>query len=340
MARFGPSKAEVAAVEGWLTGPGLAVTKVSDEIGGYVGVRGSLAAAARAFDVTFGAYREDGVTVRAPQQTATAPAVPRGRRARRHRPGHRQPPGQARRHAARRRGRTTGWPGRARRTTAADRVPPSRRPTGSAAVHQLRVHAQADPRRLRRHRSGMTGKGQTVAVVDAYASPTMLSDANQYAQATGDKPFRAGPVHAGPARPPGRTPRRRVRRRRLVRRGVAGRRSGARRGPDAQRRVRGRCELHRLRPADALALIVDNHLASIVTDSWGEPYDSAALVPDLRPGVPGRRGRGHRVLLLLRRQRVRVARPRTPGRTRSRSTGRTRARTSPRSAAPAWRSGR
>ena len=28
----------------------------------------------------------------------------------------------------------------------------------------------------------------------------------------------------------------------------------------------------------ALALIVDNHLASIVSDSWGEPYDNATLV--------------------------------------------------------------
>ena len=29
--------------------------------------------------------------------------------------------------------------------------------------------------------SGMTGKGQTVAIVDAYASPTMPGDANQFA---------------------------------------------------------------------------------------------------------------------------------------------------------------
>jgi len=74
MAQFGPSKAEIAAVEGWLTGSGLAVTKVSDAIGGYVQVRGTPAAASRAFDVTFGAYREDGATVRGPQQTASAPA--------------------------------------------------------------------------------------------------------------------------------------------------------------------------------------------------------------------------------------------------------------------------
>jgi hypothetical protein len=40
--------------------------------------------------------------------------------------------------------------------------------------------------------SGMTGLGQTVAVVDAYASPTMLSDADRYAEVTGDQPFRPG----------------------------------------------------------------------------------------------------------------------------------------------------
>ena len=40
--------------------------------------------------------------------------------------------------------------------------------------------------------SGMTGKGVTVAIVDAYASPTMPGDANAYAKVTGDKPFAAG----------------------------------------------------------------------------------------------------------------------------------------------------
>ena len=41
--------------------------------------------------------------------------------------------------------------------------------------------------------SGMTGKGQTVAIVDAYASPTMIkADANQFATVVGDQPFAAG----------------------------------------------------------------------------------------------------------------------------------------------------
>jgi subtilase family serine protease len=37
--------------------------------------------------------------------------------------------------------------------------------------------------------SGLTGSGVTVAVVDAYGSPTMLGDANHFAQDHGDQPF-------------------------------------------------------------------------------------------------------------------------------------------------------
>jgi len=40
--------------------------------------------------------------------------------------------------------------------------------------------------------SGLTGKGVTVAVVDAYGSTTMLADANQYAVNHGDPKFRPG----------------------------------------------------------------------------------------------------------------------------------------------------
>jgi len=39
---------------------------------------------------------------------------------------------------------------------------------------------------------GVTCKGVTVAIIDAYASPTMLGDANKYAKAVGDKPFKPG----------------------------------------------------------------------------------------------------------------------------------------------------
>jgi subtilase family serine protease len=40
--------------------------------------------------------------------------------------------------------------------------------------------------------TSLTGKGVTVAVVDAYQSPTLLKDANRYAKDTGNKPFASG----------------------------------------------------------------------------------------------------------------------------------------------------
>jgi subtilase family serine protease len=39
---------------------------------------------------------------------------------------------------------------------------------------------------------GATGKGRTIAIVDAYGSPTMAADADRFAAATGDAPFRPG----------------------------------------------------------------------------------------------------------------------------------------------------
>ncbi|NMI59932.1 MULTISPECIES: protease pro-enzyme activation domain-containing protein [unclassified Streptomyces] len=39
---------------------------------------------------------------------------------------------------------------------------------------------------------GATGRGSTIAVVDAYGSPDMLTDADRYARATGDHAFRPG----------------------------------------------------------------------------------------------------------------------------------------------------
>src|ERR1035438_1313953 len=76
-AEFAPSAAEVASVKSWLTSAGLSVTKVSATYpaGAYGGVRGSVAAASKAFGVTFGTYRgPDGRSDRAPDHAATAPS--------------------------------------------------------------------------------------------------------------------------------------------------------------------------------------------------------------------------------------------------------------------------
>ena len=127
--------------------------------------------------------------------------------------------------------------------------------------------------------SGMTGKGVTVAIVDAYASPTMPSDANQYAKVTGDKPFAPGqytqnlatnftdtaPNECDAAGWYGEQT--------LDIEAVHGM------APDANVVYVGAASCTDQDLGDALALIVDNHLASIVSDSWGEPADNASEVP-------------------------------------------------------------
>ena len=125
--------------------------------------------------------------------------------------------------------------------------------------------------------SGMTGKGQTVAIVDAYASPTMQSDANQFAKVVGDKPFRPGQYQqylpstftdtaANECDAPGwygeET---------LDVESVHGQ------APDANVRFVAGASCTDPDLLSALAYIVDNHLASIVSDSWGEPADDATL---------------------------------------------------------------
>ena len=74
---FAPSSAEVAQVRQWLTSAGLSVTQVSaaSPAGAYIAVRGSVAAASKAFGVSFGTYRgPDGQSARAPESAATAPS--------------------------------------------------------------------------------------------------------------------------------------------------------------------------------------------------------------------------------------------------------------------------
>jgi subtilase family serine protease len=74
-ARFGPTSAQIASIEAWVRSAGLTVADVSDHMGGYVTVIGSLAAARRAFDVTFGSFKgPDGNSYRSPEEAASAPS--------------------------------------------------------------------------------------------------------------------------------------------------------------------------------------------------------------------------------------------------------------------------
>ncbi|HEX6525378.1 MAG TPA: S53 family peptidase [Streptosporangiaceae bacterium] len=277
-ARYGPTQAQISAVESWLTGSGLRVTKVAASIGGYVQVQGSLQQASQAFGVTFGMFRgPDKRSDRAPQQAASVPAA-----------------------IASDVSSVIGLDTATHNMKPADTLPPpgpnywvappcsqyygqilALKDPSAYGKRQPYNNCGYTPRQIRGAyhvgQSGMSGKGQTVAIVDAYASPTMLSDANQYAKVTGDQPFRPGqytqdlastftltaPNECDAAGWYGEET--------LDVESVHGQ------APDANVTYVGAASCTDQDLLAALALIVDNHLASIVSNSWGEPFDTSTL---------------------------------------------------------------
>jgi subtilase family serine protease len=299
-ARFGQTPARIAAVRAWLRGAGLRVTGLSDHVaGGYLAVSGSLAAARRAFGVRFARYRLSGQgLVRAPEQAVSVPAavaasvldvtgLSTARQTMRH---------MAVAHKA--------VPRAAAQPAASAKLPPPgpnywvARPCGSYYDQKI---ATSKPTAYGRHwpwavcgytprqvrgaygvtASGMTGAGQTVAIVDAYASPTMLSDANTYARVVGDRPFAPGQYQqylpprftdAGPNQ--------------CGAQGWYGEQtldveSVHGMAPDARVRFVAAASCNDPDLADALARIVNNHLASIISNSWGDTEAGAAGFVDV-----------------------------------------------------------
>ena len=275
-AEFGPTSAQIAAVKAWLTGDGLTVTSVNDSVDGYVAVSGSVSDAAKAFNVTFQNFRgPDKRTDRAPAETASAPASVAGAVL-----------------------TVSGLDTATHQMKPADTLPPPGpnywvAPPCSAYYGQKIATSEPSaygkkqpwtncgytPAQVRGaygvSQSGMTGKGQTVAIVDAYASPTMRSDANEFAKVVGDKPFRPGQYQqylpstftdtaADECDAPGwygeET---------LDVEQVHGE------APDANVHYVAAASCTDPDLLSALAYIVDNHLASIVSDSWGEPADDS-----------------------------------------------------------------
>ena len=278
-AEFGPTAGQVSAVRSWLTGADLTVTNVEDEIGGYVEVEGSVQAAARAFGVTFGTFKgPDKKADRAPDQTATAPAS-----------------------VASAVLTVSGLDTASHTAAPADTLPPpdpnywvappcSTYYAQKIAVNEPSAYGKKQPwtncgytpRQIRGaynvSKSGMTGKGQTVAILDAYASPTMLSDANEYARVTGDKPFRPGQYRQDLASTFTQTAADECDAPGWYGEETLDVESVHGEAPNANVVYVGAASCTDQDLTSALASIVDHHLASIVTDSWGEPYDVDALV--------------------------------------------------------------
>jgi subtilase family serine protease len=275
-ARFGATSAAVDAVKSWLTGNGLAVTGVTGGFGGYVAVTGTVAQAGKAFGVSFANYTDSsGQTARAPQSAATVPSsiagdvlAVSGLDTGNHqmKPQDQLPP-----------------PGQNYWVAPPDsnfygQLTASNEPPFDGAHWPWNV-AGYTPQQVRGAYgvtgSGMTGAGQTVAIVDAYASPTMPSDANQFSRVTGNQPFRPGQYQQY-------TP---VSYNSTSECGASGwydeetldieQVHGTAPNANVHFIAGASCNDTDLAAADAQ--VVNDHLASIVTDSFGEPYDDATI---------------------------------------------------------------
>ncbi|MEZ0065682.1 subtilase family serine protease [Streptacidiphilus sp. MAP12-20] len=278
-ARFGPSKAQVDAVSAWLAAAGFRITATNSH---YLSVEGDAAGAARAFGAHLHAYRKNGHVYTAPDGLTTVPAsvaeavlAVTGLDTSPHQAHH---------------GRRDSLPGPA---NAFVNAPPMSDYYGQQSANATpKAYGRTMPYVVKGYTgkqlrsaygataSGLTGAGVRVAVVDAYDSPTLLSDTSQYASAHGDAAYAPD---------------------QLTRQDAASWTHTAPNGPSSPdgcgasgwygEQTLDVEAVHAMAPAagityvgaascmdadlvDSLNKITDGHLADIVSNSWGEPENA------------------------------------------------------------------
>ncbi len=187
-ARFGATRQQKDAVTAWLKGSGLDVTGANQH---YLSVTGEVAAAERAFGTQLHDYTKGGEVYRAPSNAATVPASLHGavltvvgldnapKRAK-----HDEtlpPPGPVFKNAG---PFSTSYGSRTNRSL------PSA--YGAKQPYAIKGYTGKQLRAAYGAKSRHTGKGVTVAITDAFASPTIAADAAKYARRNGDPAYREG----------------------------------------------------------------------------------------------------------------------------------------------------
>ncbi len=277
-AKYGTTKAQAAAVREWLTGAGLTVVTTSQHA---ITVQGTNAALTKAFGTGVHQYRVSGKVRHAPARDVVVPAsvssAVLGVTGMTSAGANVVKPDSVKVSSA-----TV-----AKATKPADGLPTTetcsdyygeKLATGAPAGYTDSAvpfdQCSFYPAQLRKaygiSASGLTGKGATVAIVDAYGSPTMLADANQYSTNHGDKPFKAGQYteYVDPSQwqnqdlcggPDGWSPEESLDV--DMAHGLA---------PDAKVVYVGANSCTDDDLLAAITKIVDNHLADVVSNSWGE----------------------------------------------------------------------
>ncbi|MEY9966154.1 subtilase family serine protease [Streptacidiphilus sp. MAP12-16] len=199
--RFGADPQQTSRLAQWLTGTGLSVTAHTAH---YLAVAGTAAAIRTAFHTSLHRYATPQGVQQAPDGDLTVPAdlaptvlAVSGISA----PAAARPAGGP--STAARSTQRTGTQGTGTQWTGTQSVcSPSYGqqvatgfPTAYTATTPY-TPCPYIPSQLRRAYgvtgSGLSGRGVTIAIVDAYGSPTMLADADHFAARHGDQPFRAG----------------------------------------------------------------------------------------------------------------------------------------------------
>ena len=256
-ARFSPSAAAVTAVSSWVRSAGLAVKSVAPSRL-YVEVTGTMAQAEKLVGARLDTFRYQGQVVSEPVADYRIPAGSRQHRGRHRRPRH------ERVRSAKPAATLPGPPPGVRFG-----VQPCSDYYGQIqASNKPQAYGQTWPYTIcgydaKQYESafglsssiakGLNGKGVTVAITDAYAAPTILSDANRLVGSKRDRPVRARPVRPGHARTEWLQPGGRVRAAGLVRRGDPRRRVRPRHGSRGEHPLRRGYEL-RCRPQRGLGL--------------------------------------------------------------------------------------
>ncbi|MFJ3333381.1 protease pro-enzyme activation domain-containing protein [Streptomyces sp. NPDC086766] len=271
-ARFGATKAQVAAVKGWLKAAGMKVTAVTPH---YIAVTGDVAAAEKAFGTQLHNYAKGSKTYRAPSSTATVPEALKGAVL-----------------------TVTGLDNAPHRASHKDQLPPpdavfknsgpfssyygsniaSTLPDAYGTKIPYAVKGYTGKQLRAAYGAGKyTGQGVRIAITDAYASPTIAYDAATYANKHGDAAWTTGQLRQ--VLPKNYTKTKEC--------GAAGWYGEETLDVEAVHAVAPAANVTYVGAAscydddllDSLSKIVDGHLADIVSNSWGDI--EANQTPDL-----------------------------------------------------------
>ncbi|KOU55069.1 serine protease [Streptomyces sp. MMG1533] len=270
-ARYGATEAQVAAVRSWLTAAGLKVTGVTQH---YVSVTGDVSAAEQAFGTQLHNYAKGSKTYRAPTKTASTPDSLNGAVL-----------------------TVTGLDNAPHKATHDDQLPPSEDvfknsgpfssyygsniattlPDAYGTKVPYAVEGYTGKQLRAAYGAGTyTGKGVRVAITDAYASPTIAYDAATYAKKHGDAAYTSSQLRQVLPKNYSKTDEC----------GGSGWYGEETLDVEAVHAVAPAANITYVGAAscydddllDSLSKIVDNHLADIVSNSWGTSGEAA---PDL-----------------------------------------------------------